>query len=131
MLTFPAERAQGDDRQDEYSAAAAISFDGVEDMARQEFRDEADINIILKKFGATAPQRPLVFGEADYDMDLQTAMLAIDAAKDIHLHLGPALQEKYPTWQDVLNGVATGQLRIDLRNEEPKVSTPVDNVTPT
>lgn len=116
----PAIRTQVDEEQDFYSLAAGIHFTGPEsrDVARQEFKEEADVNQILARYGVNAPQRQAVFGETDFTLDLQQAFGAIDAAKSAHHKLPPNLKEKYPTWQSVLNAIESGQLRIDLRSEE-------------
>lgn len=113
-------RTQSDDLSDEYSANTAIEFDQTVDMARQEFAAEADINTMMKKFMPLQNTRVSEWGqEIDYDMDLQTALAAIDAAKRAHAQMTPELRAKYPTWQALLNGLNSGQFKIDL-NEKPE-----------
>jgi hypothetical protein len=58
----------------ELSRNMGISFDESEDMTRQEFREECDVNHILRQHGYVA--RPVQFGEVDYNQDLTSRMQA-------------------------------------------------------
>lgn len=108
------ERTQYDTMQDHYSALTATDT-GTEQITRQEFRDDADINNILNRMGVNAPQRPLKYGEEiDYTLDLQTALEALDAVKVAEFDVPPELRNRYPTWREVLNGVESGQYQHDL-----------------
>ena len=49
-----------------------ISFDESEDMTRQEFKDECDVNHILRQHGYMV--RPVQYGEHNYDEDLTVQM---------------------------------------------------------
>lgn len=121
MHTFPVPRKQGDGKQRAYSEAAAIDT-GTEDLARQEFRDETDINTILKRFGVTGlPARVPVFGEQDFDMDLQNALHAIDEAQDAWERAHPKVKERYPTWQQLLNAAQAGRLDLSTSDPAPEV----------
>lgn len=113
-----AQRTQVDELQEAYSNEAAIDFTGTPDKARQEYKDEADINVLLGRFGVHAPQKQMVFGqEVDYNLDLQQALTAIADAKTAHRELPENLRERYPTWQSLLNALETGALT--MHNEEP------------
>lgn len=124
----PAIRSQVDNDFDLYSVGASITFDPAEDTARQEFKAEADINVLMARFGMTAPQRQTMFGEVDFGLDLQTAYAAIDAARRMHAKLPRNLTERYPDWQSVLNALNSGELRLDLEasadDPVPVVPTP-------
>lgn len=114
----PATRKQTDNH-DKASRDSGISFVGTEDRTRQEFRDEADLNILLKRFGVGNNQRPLTFGEVDYTIDFQQALSAINDARDAWRKLPPAVRDRYPTWRDLLNATESGSL--DLEPPPPPV----------
>lgn len=119
MINKKVPRHQADGKQLDYSQMSALVCVG-EDMARQEFKAEADINNILKRYGVNGsalPIRPVVYQEVDYTIDLQQAMGAIETAQDMYRKLPPSLREKYPTWQSILNGIHNGSLKIDLSNQ--------------
>lgn len=108
-------RTQYDDLQDDYSLLGGLDCSDSKDMARQEFKDESDVNMILARFGVDSFQakQPL-FGETDYDIDLQQALAAIKTAKEVHHGLPPELRKIYPTWRSMLNGANTGDLKKDM-----------------
>lgn len=125
MFSKPTLRHQADGRQEQISRKAAIDFTHDPGDVRQEYKDEADVKTILRRFGVgNVPQKPITYDTADFDMDLQQAMQAVDSARDMHSRLPQALRDKYPTWQSVLNGLYNGQFRIDLENTE--VERPAD-----
>lgn len=130
----PGIRNQKDNDQNLYSAATGIEFFGPEgrSVTRQEHKDEADINSLLKRYGVGVPQRPPVWGEVDFDLDLQTAHKAITTAKEVHAGLPADLKAKYPNWQSLLNGLENGQLKIDLDNTpKPDNNTATPSTEPT
>lgn len=87
------------------------------DRTRQEDAQDADINYILSRFGVGAPQRPIQYGRVDYDMDLATAYSVLHEAELAHSRLTRTMRERYPTVQDMLNGIAKGDLIEDLKIE--------------
>lgn len=117
MNNKPAERHQADEKQDLYNEVTALDFRDAVDPARQEFKDEADVNTILRRYGYGAhglPQRQPIYGEVNYDMDLQGAHNAIEQAKTTFRQIPDELLDKYPTWQAMLAGMATGAFGHDL-----------------
>lgn len=116
----PAIRTQVDELQDQYSDEAGLDCSGDKDMARQEFKEEADVNTILLRFGLGASHGlPKTFGETDYDLDLQNALHAIRDAKAAHSRLPEELKADYPTWQSFLNAVESGRLTSEPLPENP------------
>lgn len=107
-------RTQIDDDFDKVSQATGL--DANEPLiTRQEFKDEADLNILLARFGVNAQQRPMTWGqEIDWNTDLQQALNAISEARQAEFNVPPELQSKYPTWRHVLNGAETGEYADDL-----------------
>lgn len=116
MLTFKVPRKQGDDLNDEASDAAAIDCSNDVDHARQEFGPETDVNTILKRFavtGAVPARRPAQWNtEVDYNLDLQSAIHAVEEVKASYAGLPKELRDAYPTWQLFMQGVAKGEITI-------------------
>lgn len=89
-------RHQDDGLADVVSAATGISFPPDEDMTRQEFAQEADLNHLLKSFGVgPANYRPPVYGEADFDLDLQGAYSLVREAEEAFATLPRHLLDKF------------------------------------
>lgn len=103
-----------------YSERSGIDFSQSKDRTRQEGKADADVNTILARYGVGGqPLRQTVYGETNYDMDLQRTMAAVDAAKSAWQQMPANLREKYPSWQDLLNGLESGALRLDMANLPP------------
>lgn len=119
MLTMKPERAQGDGKGDKYSDLTATD-PGEGDLARQEFKLEADINHVLRRFGVDGTMPPMRQGEfgveVDYDYDFQAAMNTIAGVEAAYRRLSPEIKEKYPTWQLFLAAIERGEI---VRAEEP------------
>lgn len=113
MNNKPAQRTQIDGKQDEYSLLTGIAT-GDAGLTRQEQKEEADVNWILSRFGPNFPRHPAVYGERNYDMDLQRAHVAIDEAHQAWDQLSPALKEKFPDWQTYLAAVETGRIKLTI-----------------
>lgn len=109
-------RTQEDDLGDIYSQQTALDMSGFPDRARQEFKDEADINILLRRFGVTVPQKQVTYGEANFDLDLQQAHAAVREAKEGFARLPEELRKKYPSWKSIFNAIQSGELK-DLKSE--------------
>lgn len=128
-------RTQVDGRQDELSEATGTVPKGpkeVEDVARQEFRDEADINVLLKRYGVGngPPLRDPIYGEVDYDMDLQGAYTAVRTAREAFQRLPEAVRQVYPTWEQVLAGIGAGKVTVDETGTPQLVTETTNQVTP-
>jgi hypothetical protein len=107
-------RTQHDGKGDEYSNLAATHETG-EMITRQEFKDEANLNILLKRFGVQVRTDGQYGSEIDYAIDLQTALSAIDQARKANYNVPPELAEKYPSWLSVLGAAETGEYQRDLK----------------
>lgn len=108
-------RTQVDSEFEAYSLRTGIDFSDAKDLARQEFKAETDVNQLLGRFGVGAlGQRQQIFTETDFGLDLQTALEAVEMSRQAHRQLPRELREKYPTWQALLNGLYTGQFKMDL-----------------
>lgn len=128
MLTFPVTRRQSDMKE---QPRVTLDTSDRPDVARQEFKDEADINILLTRFGVSAQPRPVVYGDFDYTIDLQTALDAIEQAETGYNRLPPALRAKYPDWTSVILALADGAKASEIRDalkQKPPSQEP-DNAT--
>lgn len=99
-------------RLEQDSVASAVVCPPDEDSARQEFAQEADINFLLRKYGAV-PQRPLSYGEVDFDLDFQQAQLAMRDVADGYARLPVVVRNRYPDLDSLLLAIANGEA-IDL-----------------
>lgn len=108
-------RTQVDQRGDEVSLATAINFTGVKDMCRQEFKDDADINILARRFNLDELKKPITWGgEVDFTTDLQQSLTAITESRQAYNRLHPDIRDKYPTWEQFTEAMATGELAKEL-----------------
>ncbi|QCQ85140.1 internal scaffolding protein [Blackfly microvirus SF02] len=111
----PALRSQADDLGDAYSNITALTFQGEESLTRQEFAEETDINYILRRHGASEQRIANYGGEVDYNLDLQQALSARDAATRANIQVPEEIRHKYPDWVSVLRGADNGEYQRDLQ----------------
>lgn len=105
--------------QAQVSLESGLDCSDLPDTARQEFKREADVNYILSRFGVGGiPQRQVSYGEADFDLDLQGAYIANDAAEKAFYYLSPSLREKYKSVAAMLDAMNSGELAKDLAAEK-------------
>lgn len=97
------------------------------DMAKQEFKDEADINYMLSRFGITQPRGTPAYGEWDDAIDLQNAIAAVEISNDAYRQLPIELRRKFASMNDLIRAVDNGTLII--RDKEPDLPLP-DTTTP-
>lgn len=101
------------------------------DRTEQHHRDDTDTAAILRKFGVTGvPPRQIIFDETDYDIDLQTAISAVDKARQIYRVIPDDVRKEYPTITHLFNAMQRGTLIIKRREEKP-VSPPTPSTTTT
>lgn len=127
----PAIRSQADDTMNEaYSKRTAISFAKAKDTARQEFKAEADVNTILRKFGAFAPMKQTRYGEAiDDNLDLQMSLEYVAEIKRAYVNLPREIRLDYPSIESFLQGAARGDFKLeDIKPETPTPDPKVDEV---
>lgn len=121
-MTFPAIRTQTDEKQMEFSLASGLDCSGEPDLARQEFKQEADTNYLLQRFGMNVPvQHAPTFGEVDFDLDLHSAHIAIGQVQQAWHQLSPELRAKYRTTNAMLDAMNSGELRTDLEEARDAV----------
>lgn len=108
-------RSQGasDSEKAAWSDEAAISFDPVEDRARQEFKDESDINVILRKANAGGFEpRPVQYGVQDFDWDLQGLYESQRIAAEAWQRLPEGLRARYKGWEELLPALERGDVTL-------------------
>lgn len=84
---------------DKASNETAISFVGTEDKAQQQFKDEVDINTIVRRFGLTGEMpdnyRPPQSGDFTGVTDYQSALNALIAADEAFLEIPAEVRERF------------------------------------
>lgn len=94
------------------------------DVARQEFKDEADINYVLSRLGVTAPRGTPTYGEWDDTIDLQQAIAAVREADAAFNKLPRELKQKFPNMNEIIRAVDNGSLVIKETDETPVTPVP-------
>lgn len=106
-------RTQTDGKQDQYSKASGLDCSEDTDTARQEFKDEADTNKLLARFGVGVPQKQISYGSADFDMDLQQAYAAVEELKYAWNLMPNEIRTKYKDWQTLIVALDSGEVKFD------------------
>lgn len=120
-------RTQVDDKFDGYSRATALDFTGTRDMVRNEWAADADINNIMRRFGVTGQipaQRNPEYRATDFDIDLQSALIAVNETKAAYANLPQDLKDKYGTWVELLVAVDKGEIVINVGDPPPPTPEP-------
>jgi len=86
---------------DEDSLRAGLLFEDSPFAARQEFAQESDINFLMRRSGVPFSNAPLVYGEHDFDVDLQRAYTVTQEAREAFRRLEPVVQAKYGSWENL------------------------------
>lgn len=117
-MTVKAQRTQCDGKGDDYSALTALDFslpENKQTLTRQEFKEECDINNILRRYGVDTPiALNGAYQTTDYSIDLQQALSAVEAARGVLDHVPEELKSKYRTPYDVLAAAENGDYQRDL-----------------
>lgn len=120
-LSNKAIRTQIDDLGDIYAIESATDCSNLPDLARQEFRDDADVNKILARYGIDgARQRPVVFGERDTDMELSRAISMLKHAEATWHQMPPEIKQRFKTPDALVKAADTGELAEVLEMIKPK-----------
>lgn len=111
-------------------ASDGADIDGIDapnkDMTRQEFKQEADINYMLSRFGITQPRGAPTYGEWDDTIDLQTALQSVHDARAAYRRLPQNLKAKFTKMEDLLTALENGSLVITNQDApaQPEPVTP-------
>lgn len=89
------------------------------DTARQEFKQEADINYMLSRFGITQPRGTPTYGITDDTLDLQQAIDSVTEAREGYNRLPQELRHKFPSMEAMLAAIENGSLEIKDEEAPP------------
>lgn len=95
---------------------SGLACDPEEDMTRQEFKDEADINKLMARHGLLP--RPVQYGEWDFDQDLTSSVQARQAVDEAYQVLPVEVRRQYPDMGSVWAAIARGDLKIGSEGVE-------------
>lgn len=116
-------RTQYDGRQLGFSTAGGIDCSGDRMITRQEQRDDADIEMMMKRFGlgaAPAPQRVPRFDTWDESIDLHSAYVALDNVTKGYKKLPREVRKEFPTPLIFVNAIASGELAHYIEREKKR-----------
>lgn len=115
---------------DERSALFCVDCSDMPSKCREEFAEDADVNVILRRFGAVPPQlRQPVFGEQDFSLDLRDHLDAVRAAAESWQAVPLSVRRRYANWSELNEAVEQGHVRFGTRVSEglEPVVPPVDS----
>lgn len=104
------------DNFDDITISSGLFCDSEEDVTRQEFKDEADINKVLQRHGVMP--RPVQYGEWNFDEDLTSSVQARQAVDDAYMALPADVRAQYPDMGSVWAAIASGALKIGAEGVE-------------
>lgn len=87
------------ERDDALDRISSVTFEGVEDLAVQSYKDDADINVLVRRFGVTgemprASVEPF-YGDFSEVVDYQTAMNRLREADSAFASLPSAVRRRF------------------------------------
>lgn len=113
-------RTQVDDRQSEFSLETGKVFPVSEDRTKQDFKDESDVNVVLRNFGVQSLRlRPTAPIEVDWSVDLQAAYGRVLEAKARYHEMPEQIRSLYPTWEQFADAMRKGELSIEVGKGSP------------
>lgn len=88
-----------------------VVFDPADDRTRQEFKDDCDVNTILARhMGVPLDQRPVEYGEYDFELTLRDGLEAVRASEKAWDSVPKNLREKYKDWSSLVAAVESGEV---------------------
>lgn len=120
-------RTQVDHHTDELAEVTGLACPEDEDRTRQEFAEEADVNVLLRRYGAV-PMGEATYGEFDYDVHLHQAVNGVRQARDDYRRMPAEVRNQFPTFEAFMAAVEDGRLEITtepaVKQPEPPVEQP-------
>lgn len=83
------------------------------DMARQEYKESADLRYQVERFGVGVHQP--VYGESHTDLDLTQAFQLVERAQGAWLALPAVVRQRYANWREVEAAALSGELEQVIR----------------
>ena len=112
----------------EKSLGFDMVFDSDEDMTRQEFKDECDVNHILRQHGFMV--RPVQYGEHSFDDDL-TQQMQSRSVFQLWYDSAPAdIRAAYPDLGSFLAAFGSGAFKTGLEVSEGTSETSSPSASP-
>lgn len=93
------------------------------DRTRQEYKQDADINYMLGRFGVVPNKGQPIYGEWDDTLDLQLAMQAVRDARYAYGNLPEEMRKRFRSMEELIAAVENGSLVIKDEEPEPKATT--------
>jgi len=93
-----------------------IVFDSSEDMTRQEFKQECDVNHILRQHGYMV--RPVRYGEHNFDDDLTVQMQSRSIFQFWYDSAPAEVRDAYPDLGSFLAAFGSGALKTGMAGVE-------------
>jgi hypothetical protein len=114
------------DNHDLISRQDVISCREDEDMTRQEFKDDADINKLVERHGLVV--RPVEYGEHNFDEDLTARMQSRSLFEAWYAEAPAEVREMYADMGAFLRAFGSGAFKTPSAGVEPPVggSTPAE-----
>jgi hypothetical protein len=100
----------------EKAMSIGISFDEVEDITRQEFKEECDVNHILRQHGYMV--RPVKYGEHNFDDDLTAQMQSRSVFQMWYDSAPEDVRSQYPDLGSFLAAFGSGAFKTGLETPE-------------
>jgi len=104
------------DMREAFAASApspVIECTEAEDMARQEYKLQSDLQYQVTRFGAGLPFKS---GEVNFDnLDLTRAFELIEESREAWLRLPGVVRDRYQSWASVEKAAASGELEQLLK----------------
>lgn len=92
-----------------YGELSGVDCSDRPDLARQEFKAEADTTTLLRRYGAVPPPPPMG-GEFDFDWTLHSSLEAIREVADGFQSLPADVRRAYPTPGELIQAVLRGEV---------------------
>jgi len=101
---------------DDVSVVNGLFCSEEEDMTRQEFKDEVNVNTVVSRHGLSS--RPVQYGDWDFDQDLTGSMQATREVQAAYEKLPEEVRVQYPDMASVVRAIVTGGLKIGQEGVE-------------
>lgn len=112
------------DNHDAITQANGLICPPEEDRTRQEFKEEADVNSIVARYYPFAPPvRPVNFGVQDMGLDLHSAMLSMQSAREAYADAPKELRSAFPTFNEFLTAFMDGKVEFHNPADEASAGT--------
>lgn len=98
------------DNLDDITVSSGLFCDPDEDVTRQEFKDEADVNKLMQRHGLLP--RPVQYGEWNFDEDLTSSVQARQQVDEAYSMLPENVRALYPNMAAVWAAIASGALKM-------------------